>query len=58
MNKKRTIVFTVLSVGFILGIVVFLNLGKFLIVNDNLEKADAIVVFSGDNGPRTEEAVR
>lgn len=57
MNKKQiklTIIFSLILVF----IFIFLSLGKFLIVSDELEKADAIVVFSGDNGPRTEEAVR
>ena len=34
-----------------------LNLGRFLVVSDDLEKSDAIVVFSGDNGVRTEVGV-
>lgn len=52
-NKKLIIIAIIILI--IVGIGA--NLGSFLIVNDELHKADAIVVFSGDNGPRTEKGV-
>lgn len=52
-NKKLIIIAIIILI--IIGIGA--NLGSFLIINDELYKADAIVVFSGDNGPRTEKGV-
>lgn len=52
-NKKLIIIAIIILI--IIGIGA--NLGSFLIINDELHKADAIVVFSGDNGPRTEKGV-
>lgn len=52
-NKKLIIIAIIILI--IVGIGA--NLGSFLIVNDELHKVDAIVVFSGDNGPRTEKGV-
>ena len=52
-NKKLIIIAIIILI--IVGIGA--NLGSFLIVNDELHKADAIVIFSGDNGPRTEKGV-
>ena len=52
-NKKLIIISIIILI--IVGIGA--NLGSFLIVNDELHKADAVVVFSGDNGPRTEKGV-
>lgn len=52
-NKKITILATIA----LIAIIVVANLGNFLIVNNELHKADAIVVFSGDNGPITEKGV-
>lgn len=52
-NKKLIIIAIIILI--IVGIGA--NLGSFLIVNDELHKADAIVVFSGDNGQRTEKGV-
>lgn len=47
----------IVSIILIILIGIGLNLGNFLIVKDELKKADAVVVFSGDNGPRTEKGV-
>lgn len=55
--KRKRIVLSVIVVTLILLIIIAANLGNLLIVNDELNKADAIVVFSGDNGPRTEKGV-
>lgn len=52
-NKKLIIIAIIILIIVRIGA----NLGSFLIVNDELNKADAIVVFSGDNGPRTEKGV-
>lgn len=52
-NKKLIIIAIIILILVGIGA----NLGSFLIVNDELHKADAIVVFSGDNGPRTEKGV-
>ena len=52
-NKKLIIIAIIILIIVRIGA----NLGSFLIVNDELHKADAIVVFSGDNGPRTEKGV-
>lgn len=61
MNKlNRRIRGVILIVALIIFVLISLNLGKFLVESDEsdeLEKSDAIVVFSGDNGPRTERAV-
>lgn len=57
MSKKKKIIISIIATIIILIIIIGLNLGKFLVKLDKLEKADAIVVFSGDNGPRTERAV-
>lgn len=57
MNMKRKLIIGVLVI-FLIGIIYcLLNLGSFLVVSDDLEKSDAIVVFSGDNGVRTEVGV-
>ena len=55
--KRKRIVLSVIVATLILLIIIAANLGNLLIVNDELNKADAIVVFSGDNGPRTEKGV-
>lgn len=52
--KRKRIILSVL-IAFL--IIIAANLGNFLIVNDDLHKADVIAVFSGDNGPRTEKGV-
>lgn len=57
MSKKKKIIISIISITIILISIIGANLGKFLVQSDKLEKADAIVVFSGDNGPRTERAV-
>lgn len=57
MNMKRKLIIGILVI-FLIGIIYcLLNLGSFLVVSDDLEKSDAIVVFSGDNGVRTEVGV-
>lgn len=53
--KNRKLIIIAIIILIIIGIGA--NLGSFLIVNDELHKADAVVVFSGDNGPRTEKGV-
>lgn len=57
MSKKKKIIISIITTIIILISIIGANLGKFLVQSDKLEKADAIVVFSGDNGPRTERAV-
>ena len=57
MIKKKKIIISIIAVTIILISIIGANLGKFLVQSDKLEKADAIVVFSGDNGPRTEKGV-
>ena len=57
MSKKKKIIILLTAATIILISIIGANLGKFLVQSDKLEKADAIVVFSGDNGPRTERAV-
>ena len=52
-SKLISIVALLLSVL----IIIAANLGKFLVVNDDLSSVDAIVVFSGDNGPRTVKGI-
>ena len=56
MSKKRKVIILIIIVAVLIGII-GLNLGKFLVESDKLEKADAIAVFSGDSGARTERAV-
>lgn len=56
MIKKRKIIILLIATVVLMS-VIGANLGKFLVQSDKLEKADAIAVFSGDNGPRTERAV-
>ena len=57
MSKKKKIIILLTAATIILISIIGANLGKFLVQSDKLEKADAIAVFSGDNGPRTERAV-
>ena len=57
MSKKKKIIISIIAVTIILLGIILVNLGKFLVQSDKLEKADAIAVFSGDNGPRTERGV-
>lgn len=57
MSMKRKIIIGIASIFLIVIIYCFFNLGNFLVVSDDLKKADAIVVFSGDNGFRTEVGV-
>ena len=56
MSKKRKVIILIIIVAVLIGII-GLNLGKFLVESDKLEKADAIAVFSGYSGARTERAV-
>ena len=56
MSKKKKIIISIIATVVLISII-GANLGKFLVQSDKLEKADAIAVFSGDNGPRTERAV-
>lgn len=55
--KRKRIVLSVIVATLIFLIIIAANLGNFLILNDDLHKADVIAVFSGDNGPRTEKGV-
>ena len=55
LNKR--IVLIALSIILITLIAIGSNLGNFLVKSDKLERSDAVVVFSGDNGTRTEKAV-
>ena len=57
MSKKRKIIILTMAIVLTIVIIIGLNLGKFLVESDKLEKADAIAVFSGDSGARTERAV-
>ena len=56
MSKKKIIIFLII-ITVVFMVLIGLNLGKFLVKSDKLEKSDAIVVFSGDCGARTERAV-
>ena len=56
MSKKKKIIILII-ITVVLMVIIGLNLGKFLVESDKLEKADAIAVFSGDSGARTERAV-
>ena len=56
MNKKRRVIIVTIVI-MVLMVIIGLNLGRFLVESDKLEKADAIAVFSGDSGKRTERAV-
>ena len=42
----------------VLLVIVFLNLGNYLVVNEDPVQSDVIVVLSGDDGARTEFAVQ
>ena len=57
-NTKKNILLIIVSIILIIIILIGINLGSFLVVSDNVQKADAIVVFSGDSGQRTERAVK
>ena len=57
LKSRKSKVITIVSINLIVLIIMGANLGSFLVVNDELHKSDAIVVFSGDNGPRTEKGV-
>ena len=57
MSKKRKIIILTMAIVLTIVIIIGLNLGKFLVQSDKLEKSDAIAVFSGDSGSRTERAV-
>lgn len=55
LNKKlKLLILIIVLIGVI---IIGLNLGSFLVESDELKKADAIVVFSGDSGARTERAI-
>ena len=56
MSKKRKVIILIIVTA-VLIVIIGLNLGRFLVESDKLEKADAIAVFSGDSGARTERAV-
>ena len=56
MSKKKKIIILII-ITVVLMVIIGLNLGKFLVESDKLEKVDAIAVFSGDSGARTERAV-
>ena len=57
MNMKRKLIIGIVVI-FLIGIIYcLLNLGSVLLLSTDLEKSDAIVVFSGDNGVRTEVGV-
>ena len=57
MSRKKCVIIGIVFIFLTAIVYCFFNLGNYLVVQDNLEKADAIVVFSGDNGPRTEMGV-
>lgn len=57
MSRKKCVIIGIVFIFLTAIVYCFFNLGNYLVVKDNLEKADAIVVFSGDNGPRTEMGV-
>lgn len=56
MSRKKKIIILIIVIA-VLMVIIGLNLGRFLVESDKLEKADAIAVFSGDSGARTERAV-
>ncbi|MGG3466124.1 YdcF family protein [Neobacillus pocheonensis] len=53
---KRKIMFGVFIVLSVVFVVFLMNAGKFLTVEEGIQKADAIVVLSGDRGERVEKA--
>ncbi|MDN3019557.1 YdcF family protein [Paenibacillus sp. BSR1-1] len=53
MNKKKFVILIALAVVLLLLLV---NAGKFLVVEEAVQKADAIIVLSGDRGERVEKA--
>lgn len=56
MSRKRKIIILIIVIA-VLMVIIELNLGRFLVESDKLEKEDVIAVFSGDSGARTERAV-
>ncbi|MGG1677827.1 YdcF family protein [Neobacillus sp. NRS-1170] len=53
MNKKKFVIVIAFAVVLLLLLV---NAGKFLVAKDTVQKADAIIVLSGDRGERVEKA--
>jgi uncharacterized SAM-binding protein YcdF (DUF218 family) len=57
-ERRRRLWIALLGSLFIAGLLVFLNLGRWLVVEDPLQKADAIAVLSGRMPSRALEAAR
>ncbi|WP_413306540.1 YdcF family protein [Bacillus sp. 1P10SD] len=57
MIKRRWRIFVVLFFAILLVIFV-VNAGKFLVVDEKIQKSDAIIVLSGDKGERVEKAAK
>ena len=47
MRKKIAVIFLL-----VMTVVIFKNLGEYLVLNEKPERVDAIVVYSGDSGER------
>ena len=56
-KSRKSKLISIVALLLIVLIIIAANLGKFLVVNDDLSSVDAIVVFSGDNGPRTVKGI-
>ncbi|WP_300621969.1 YdcF family protein [uncultured Fusobacterium sp.] len=52
MRKKIAVIFLL-----VMTVVIFKNLGEYLVLNEKPERVDAIVVYSGDSGERTVKGV-
>jgi uncharacterized SAM-binding protein YcdF (DUF218 family) len=57
-SKRPRLWFTLLGSAFFVGLFVFLNVGRWLVAEDPLRKADAIAVLSGRIPDRALEAAR
>lgn len=56
IKRKKRIGMFIALVFVILLIIFIINAGKFLVVEDRIQKSDAIIVLSGDRGERVEKA--
>lgn len=52
MKKLKLRPYIIIIIIAILFIFTFLNVGKFLVVNQSPQKADVIVVLAGDSGEK------
>jgi uncharacterized SAM-binding protein YcdF (DUF218 family) len=56
MKRKKKIGLWAAVIIVIVMIFCLINAGRFLVVNDSIQKSDAIIVLSGDKGERIEKA--